>query len=125
MESRGFFWIRELDGENKKYIHNFSEKRLGNRLYADWIENRKIVVRRVLGKVIISVIESSCWTDKSGVRVHFFFGRGPSGRVENYCREAGQTRNWATRMSYMYVHVYVQNAMGRKLTGIKLRLFAL
>jgi hypothetical protein len=49
-------WMCESDGENKKYINNFREKRLGNRPNADWKENTKIVIRRVLGKVVMSVI---------------------------------------------------------------------
>jgi len=46
----------ESEGENKKYINNFTVKRHGNRPTANWKEDTKVVIRRMLGKVVISVI---------------------------------------------------------------------
>ena len=45
----------ESEGENKKYI-TFTVKHHGNRPNANWKENTKVVIRRMLGKVVISVI---------------------------------------------------------------------
>ena len=56
----------------------------------------KVVIKRMLGKIVISVSWNSWWNDKSGVKVDFFFSsRNTGGRVENFRCEAGQTRNCA------------------------------
>jgi len=39
----------ELEGESKKYVKTFSEKHHGNRPNANWKEDTKVVIRRMLG----------------------------------------------------------------------------
>ena len=46
----------ESEGENKKYLNSFSVKHHGNRPNANWKEDTKVVIRKTLGKVVISVI---------------------------------------------------------------------
>jgi hypothetical protein len=49
-------WMCESEGESKKHKKTFSVKHHGNRPKANWKEDTKLVIRRMSGKVVISVI---------------------------------------------------------------------